>query len=245
MNRVARRERLSAALAEREPGRLPRHAAEQRALPDRATPAPTASSAWARESRFLTDFRYATSVAPLAADWQVEIVQQSLLARRRRPLRRAVRRRARRLRGVGALLRRLARARRGRARRGRRARALRPPRRGPARRQGRRRDRADPRAAASCATRSTPGSPRTASPAARSARSPGRSSSRRASSAPRARRSRRSSPRAPNGALPHAVPGALEIERSHARRARPRRARRRLLLRLHAHVRDGPERRRR
>jgi Xaa-Pro aminopeptidase len=29
--------------------------------------------------RFLTDFRYATSVAALAADWEVEIVQQSLL----------------------------------------------------------------------------------------------------------------------------------------------------------------------
>ncbi len=27
----------------------------------------------------MTDFRYATSVAPLAADWEVEIVQQSLL----------------------------------------------------------------------------------------------------------------------------------------------------------------------
>lgn len=32
------------------------------------------------EARFLTDFRYATSVAPLASDWQVEIVEQNLLA---------------------------------------------------------------------------------------------------------------------------------------------------------------------
>jgi Xaa-Pro aminopeptidase len=31
------------------------------------------------ESRFMTDFRYATSVAALAVDWEVEIVQQSLL----------------------------------------------------------------------------------------------------------------------------------------------------------------------
>jgi Xaa-Pro aminopeptidase len=29
--------------------------------------------------RFMTDFRYATSVAPLAVDWEVEIVEQSLL----------------------------------------------------------------------------------------------------------------------------------------------------------------------
>jgi Xaa-Pro aminopeptidase len=32
------------------------------------------------EARFLTDFRYATSVAAFASDWQVEIVEQNLLS---------------------------------------------------------------------------------------------------------------------------------------------------------------------
>ncbi|HEY3614094.1 MAG TPA: Xaa-Pro peptidase family protein [Gaiellales bacterium] len=78
MNRVARRERLQAAMAERElAGFLVSSPANVRYLTGY-----TGSNGLVclgTGSRFMTDFRYATSVAPLAVDWQVEIVQQSLL----------------------------------------------------------------------------------------------------------------------------------------------------------------------
>ena len=132
----------------------------------------------------------------------------------RRPLRRAVRRRARRLRVVGAVVCRVAGARRGGARRGRRARPVRGRRRGSPRRQGRGRDRADPRRRRDVrpdlrlAGRGRTGGPRGARGR------PGRSSGTRASSAPRARPSRRSSPRARTALSRTPCRGPLEIERS-------------------------------
>ena len=79
MNRVARRERLGAVMAERGlAGFLVNQPSNVRYLTGY-----TGSNGivcLGTEPRFLTDFRYATSVAALAVDWQVEIVQQSLLA---------------------------------------------------------------------------------------------------------------------------------------------------------------------
>ena len=78
MNRVARRERLQAALAERDlAGFLVTSAPNVRYLTGY-----TGSNGvvcLGSAPRFLTDFRYATSVAPLAVDWEVEIVDQNLL----------------------------------------------------------------------------------------------------------------------------------------------------------------------
>ena len=79
MNRVARRERLQAVMAERELGGfIVNSPANVRYLTGY-----TGSNGLVclgTASRFLTDFRYATSVADLAVDWEVEIVPQSLLA---------------------------------------------------------------------------------------------------------------------------------------------------------------------
>lgn len=79
MNRIARRERLNAELAELGLGGfLVTSAPNVRYLTGY-----TGSNGvvcLGSAPRFLTDFRYATSVAPLAAEWQVEIVEQNLLA---------------------------------------------------------------------------------------------------------------------------------------------------------------------
>ena len=79
MNRVARRERLHAVMAERELGGfIVNSPANVRYLTGY-----TGSNGLVclgTASRFLTDFRYATSVSDLAVDWEVEIVPQSLLA---------------------------------------------------------------------------------------------------------------------------------------------------------------------
>ena len=79
MNRVARRERLGAVMAERGlAGFLVNQPSNVRYLTGY-----TGSNGivcLGTEPRFLTDFRYATSVAALAVDWQIEIVQQALLA---------------------------------------------------------------------------------------------------------------------------------------------------------------------
>lgn len=78
MNRVARRERLEAALAKRDlAGFIVSAPANVRYLTGY-----TGSNGLVclgTAPRFMTDFRYATSVSALAVDWQVEIVQQSLL----------------------------------------------------------------------------------------------------------------------------------------------------------------------
>jgi Xaa-Pro aminopeptidase len=79
VNRVARRERLEAALAERElAGFLVTSAPNVRYLTGYTGSNGVVCLGNAR--RFLTDFRYATSVAELAVDWQVEIVEQNLLS---------------------------------------------------------------------------------------------------------------------------------------------------------------------
>lgn len=79
MNRVARRERLEVALAERDlAGFLVSSAPNVRYLTGY-----TGSNGivcLGTAPRFMTDFRYATSVAHLAADWEIEIVQQNLLS---------------------------------------------------------------------------------------------------------------------------------------------------------------------
>ena len=78
MNRVPRRERLEAVLATRDlAGFIVSAPANVRYLTGY-----TGSNGLVclgTAPRFMTDFRYATSVAALAVDWQVEIVQQSLL----------------------------------------------------------------------------------------------------------------------------------------------------------------------
>jgi Xaa-Pro aminopeptidase len=79
VNRVARRERLQAVLAEQElAGFLVTSATNERYLTGYTGSNGVVCVGTA--PRFLTDFRYATSVAPLAVDWQVEIVEQNLLA---------------------------------------------------------------------------------------------------------------------------------------------------------------------
>ena len=79
MNRVARRGRLEAVMAERDLGGfLVSAPANVRYLTGYTGSNGIVCIGTA--PRFMTDFRYATSVAPLAVDWQVEIVQQSLLA---------------------------------------------------------------------------------------------------------------------------------------------------------------------
>jgi Xaa-Pro aminopeptidase len=79
MNRVARRERLEAVMGEHDLGGFivsgPSNV--------RYLTGYTGSNGivcLGTAPRFMTDFRYATSVAPLAADWEVEIVPQVLLA---------------------------------------------------------------------------------------------------------------------------------------------------------------------
>jgi Xaa-Pro aminopeptidase len=79
VNRVARRDRLSAALAERElSGFLVTKPSNVRYLTGYTGSNGVVCLGTA--ARFLTDFRYATSVGHLAEDWQVEIVEQSLIA---------------------------------------------------------------------------------------------------------------------------------------------------------------------
>ena len=79
MNRVARRERLGAVMTERELGGfLVNSPSNVRYLTGY-----TGSNGivcLGTKPRFLTDFRYATSVAPLAVDWEIEIAQQNLLS---------------------------------------------------------------------------------------------------------------------------------------------------------------------
>jgi Xaa-Pro aminopeptidase len=78
VNRVARRARLEAVMAERElAGFLVTSPSNVRYLTGY-----TGSNGivcLGTAPRFMTDFRYATSVTPLAVDWEIEIVQQSLL----------------------------------------------------------------------------------------------------------------------------------------------------------------------
>jgi Xaa-Pro aminopeptidase len=78
VNRVARRERLQAVLAaEQLDGFLVSSPSNVRYLTGY-----TGSNGivcLGTAPRFMTDFRYATSVAALAVDWEIEIVQQSLL----------------------------------------------------------------------------------------------------------------------------------------------------------------------
>jgi Xaa-Pro aminopeptidase len=78
VNRVARRERLQAVMAERElAGFIVTAPSNVRYLTGY-----TGSNGivcLGTAPCFMTDFRYATSVAALAADWKIEIVQQSLL----------------------------------------------------------------------------------------------------------------------------------------------------------------------
>ena len=79
MNRVARRERLQAALADQGLAGLVVTSPQN----VRYLTGYTGSNGvvcLGTAARFLTDFRYATSVAPLGVDWQVEIVEQNLLA---------------------------------------------------------------------------------------------------------------------------------------------------------------------
>ena len=214
MNRVARRERLTAALAERDLAGFLVTTPTQRPLPDglhRLQRRRLPGHRGALPDRFpLRHVGGAAGRRLAGRDRRAEPARAtSPAASPRSSARERVGFEA-----SGALLRRLARARRGRARRRRRARAVRPPRRGSARRQGRRRDRADPRAAASSATRSTPGWPRTGL-AGREEREVAWAIEQRArelgaegASFPPIVAS------GANGALPHAVPGALEIERS-------------------------------
>jgi Xaa-Pro aminopeptidase len=78
VNRVARRERLQAVLAARGLGGFIVSSPSN----VRYLTGYTGSNGLVclgMASRFMTDFRYATSVAELAVDWEVEIVQQSLL----------------------------------------------------------------------------------------------------------------------------------------------------------------------
>jgi Xaa-Pro aminopeptidase len=79
VNTLARRERLTAALAERElAGLIVTAPSNVRYLTGY-----TGSNGvvcLGDTPRFLTDFRYGTSVAHLTADWQVEIVDQNLLS---------------------------------------------------------------------------------------------------------------------------------------------------------------------
>jgi Xaa-Pro aminopeptidase len=76
---VARRERLSAALAEHElAGFLVTNPSNVRYLTGYT--GSNGAICLGKAPRFLTDFRYATSVAHLAESWQVEIVEQSLIA---------------------------------------------------------------------------------------------------------------------------------------------------------------------
>jgi Xaa-Pro aminopeptidase len=79
VNRVGRRDRLTAALGELDlAGFLVTTPTNVRYLTGY-----TGSNGvvcLGGEARFLTDFRYATSVAPFASDWQVEIVEQNLLS---------------------------------------------------------------------------------------------------------------------------------------------------------------------
>ena len=78
MNRIARRERLQAVMADRDlAGFIVSAPSNVRYLTGY-----TGSNGLVclgTAARFMTDFRYATSVAALAVDWEVEIVQQSLL----------------------------------------------------------------------------------------------------------------------------------------------------------------------
>jgi Xaa-Pro aminopeptidase len=79
VNRVARRERLEAVLAERDlTGFLVTAAPNVRYLTGYTGSNGVVCLGTA--PRFMTDFRYATSVAPLAVDWEIEIVQQNLLS---------------------------------------------------------------------------------------------------------------------------------------------------------------------
>ena len=79
MNRVARRGRFEAVMAERDLGGfLVSAPANVRYLTGYTGSNGIVCIGTA--PRFMTDFRYATSVAPLAVDWQVEIVEQSLIA---------------------------------------------------------------------------------------------------------------------------------------------------------------------
>jgi Xaa-Pro aminopeptidase len=79
VNRVARRERLQAVLAERDiAGFIVNQPSNVRYLTGY-----TGSNGivcLGTAPRFLTDFRYATSVSALAVDWEIEIVAQSLLS---------------------------------------------------------------------------------------------------------------------------------------------------------------------
>ena len=146
MNRVARRDRLTAALAERDLAGFLVTTPTERALPDRLHRLERRRLPGHGEARFLTDFRYATSVAPLA---------RRLAGRDRRaePARATSPRRiARALRRASASASRPRRSRTRPGTRWTRPRARPAPSscrattcRGSARRQGRRRDRADPR----------------------------------------------------------------------------------------------------
>jgi Xaa-Pro aminopeptidase len=78
MNRVGRRERLNAVLAEQGlSGFLVTKPSNVRYLTGYT--GSNGAVCLGIDARFLTDFRYATSVAHLADDWKVEIVEQSLL----------------------------------------------------------------------------------------------------------------------------------------------------------------------
>jgi Xaa-Pro aminopeptidase len=79
VNSVTRRERLTAALAERDlAGFLVTKPSNVRYLTGYT--GSNGAVCLGTAARFLTDFRYATSVAHLEPDWQVEIVEQSLIA---------------------------------------------------------------------------------------------------------------------------------------------------------------------
>ena len=79
MNRAPRRDRLMAKLAEQDlSGFLVTKPSNVRYLTGYT--GSNGAVCLGTAARFLTDFRYATSVAHLADEWQVEIVEQSLLA---------------------------------------------------------------------------------------------------------------------------------------------------------------------
>jgi Xaa-Pro aminopeptidase len=79
VNGVTRRDRLTAALAERDlAGFLVTKPSNVRYLTGYT--GSNGAVCLGTAARFLTDFRYATSVADLEPDWQVEIVEQSLIA---------------------------------------------------------------------------------------------------------------------------------------------------------------------
>ena len=239
---MSRADRVAARLGEREARPAAGHRPRQHPLPDRlhrlerdggrrpatcAASSPTSATSSARRPRS-TGFDRERAPQEFARGAQGGLARGRAAARLRGPARVSVRQHAR-LREVLP----------GPHRAGGRGR----PGRGRARGQGARRDRGDPRRRGARRRHLRLAVRARASSGAPSARSRSRSRRRCAAAARAARASPRSSPSAEHGALPHAEPRDVEIPPRHARHARHRRAARRLLLGLHAHVGDRRARR--